>query len=135
MELIKKFDKNIVYVVKDQLKEELIEVGDKMGLDIVIRNGKFTDTQLSLKIDLRVLNDSGEAVLQMAEDFKQYAEMYGLQPSDLGKKVTYNGAKHEIVGLKPKNRKYPIIVKNLENGTKYKITAREIKLYLNENRS
>ena len=39
---------------------------------------------------------------------------------DADKIADYRGDKYTLVGYKPRNRKYPFIMKNLSNGKNYK---------------
>jgi len=65
----------------------------------------------------------GESADKIAWD--KHCVHYGLQPEDFGKTVTIGfGRVYKLVGLKPRNRKYPIIGEC--HGKRYKVPAEEI---------
>jgi hypothetical protein len=68
---------------------------------------------------------------QIERDFRLHASRYGLHPTDLGREVTiaFSGVprKYVIVGAKPRNHKYPILLRKLRNGTVYKFPADKVK--------
>lgn len=59
--------------------------------------------------------------------FRCYAQRYGLLPDDYN--AVYrntDGTPYQIIGLNPKNRKYNIIVSNMETGEVYKTTPKHV---------
>lgn len=58
------------------------------------------------------------------EKFTANCRKYDLQPSDFMKVYTNKrtGEKVQLVGILPKSKKYPILIKNLKSDTKYKVT-------------
>lgn len=62
----------------------------------------------------------------MKDDWSDFCHVYGLAPSDLGRKIIVNGKAFTLSGIKPNNRKYPILGKNT-NGTLYKFDPVTVK--------
>lgn len=61
--------------------------------------------------------------------FRMHCRRYGLEPEDFGKKLD-NG--EIITGLRPKNRKYPIILFNPETGKNMKATPSWVKDHMED---
>lgn len=102
--------------VRVDITDALKEVGAKYGLSFRATNISYTSTNATIKLEASCLTPSGEVIFKEAEDFKKMAELYGLKPEDLGKTFEYiDGINYQIVGLKPKSRRYPILCKNLQN--------------------
>lgn len=61
----------------------------------------------------------GKSQEQLA--FEEHCYSFGYTPEDYGKRYTsFDGKMFEFVGFNPRARKYPFLVKNLENGKIYK---------------
>lgn len=54
--------------------------------------------------------DTRQSTILSSTNFYNHCSKYGLQESDFGRKIG-NGS-HTIVGIKPNNRKYPILLLN-----------------------
>ncbi len=95
---------------------------NEVGLELVVGDGHFTKKNYSFKAEVRVQSEDGAEDItntRIAVDFKRYARRYGLKPADLGRKfkdvssgLTWANEVLQVLGAKPKNRKYPIIVGN-----------------------
>lgn len=86
--------------------------------------GRYDANSLTLKIEFRekAKHDSGVEMTREAEDFIRDAHFYGLKAEDLGRVVdSPRLGKIQIVGLKTRARKFPIIAKQVATGKMYKI--------------
>jgi hypothetical protein len=98
---------------------------------IALKGGTYSDNNISSRIVISVKGDDGEIVTKEAEDFKRYATTYGLKPEDLGERFQdFNQKEFEIVGCKPRSRKYPILVKEVRTGKLVKFGHKAVKSYL-----
>lgn len=116
----------------EALKPELEVIGKKLGFKITVGNGKFLDV-LELKLVCSPIDaETGEVVNREAEDFKRLCRFYGLDPTDLNKcfRNPADGRVYEVIGLKSKGKKYPIICKKMSDGKRYKFMASTINSYL-----
>lgn len=75
-----------------------------------------TDFRCTMKCNK---NDVG-ASNPLELEWNKKCDLYGFSPDDLHKKVRLDSGVHEIIGLKPSNRKYPIITRNINNNKQYK---------------
>lgn len=110
---ISKFDRQNIRVVEAAFKEKLAKINAEMekefGVSVnLMPGGNFGVTEINSKLQFTI-----QGVNPLAEDFKQYCALYGLNESDLNKTFNYKGATWEIVGLNIGRRKYPIVCKNL----------------------
>lgn len=80
-----------------------------------------------LTLEFSKADADGNLETKMAKDFRYSAVAYGLEPDDLGARYTsFSGSVLEIVGLKPRNRKYPIIVRNINTDQRFKVSELEV---------
>lgn len=65
-----------------------------------------------------------------AEDFKRFAALEGLQPSDLGRRFVIGGNTYEICGYKPRCYKNPIIAKDVRTNRTFKFPTNTVRFHL-----
>ena len=95
----------------------------KYGVEIELGNIRYTSDSFTSKI--KVLNKvEGKSVTQV--EFDKYCGLFGLTPSDYGRKFTSNGRVFTLTGIKPSRRKYPISGTG-QRGGKYKFTESVVK--------
>jgi hypothetical protein len=95
-------------------------------LKIAAKGGTIGKTFVNLKIEFAEVGESGVVESREVADFKALAKLYGLSADDLGKQFVSRGERYEIVGLKPKSHKFPILGQN-RNGKVYKFPAESVK--------
>jgi hypothetical protein len=71
----------------------------------------------------------GQFETAMEGDFRFHARSYGFDPDDYGARFVQNGMTFEIVGCKPRNRKYPIIAKNVVTQETFKFAVETVAAY------
>ena len=54
------------------------------------------------------------AEAQMEKDFLAHSYKFGIANSDLGRKYDLTGETVQVIGLKPRNTRYPVIVRSLD---------------------
>lgn len=90
--------------------------------DVKIDLGKITYSDDSFTAKVSVANTDAEP--QEVKDFKQYANLVGLEPEDLGKTFKSNGKVFTITGLNLGRRKYPISATS--EGRSYKFNDSDV---------
>ena len=131
MSQINSINPSVCRILRDEMDAALKAVGDKYGITIAVGGGKYTDSNVTFKVEAAVVNEDGQKLGKDAVAFQQNARYYGLTPEDLFKEFTFQGVTHQIVGLKPQSRKFPILAKNLRDGKTYKMTASSVCTALN----
>jgi len=128
---------NECQAIRMAVANALRAVEEEMGVSINLGHMTYTGSEVRCKMTTRVaqtltLTDGvlANAPSQMERDFIEQAHVYGLDASDLHNNVVLNGNAYEIVGLKPRSRKYPIICKRLVGGKMFKFSAGTVRFAL-----
>lgn len=118
-----KFRKDFAAAVADLEKE--------YGVDLHIGNIKYTNSDFTTKLNVVNRTATGESVdiatEKMKNDFSIYAYRYNLE-GYLGETFEYRGMKYTIIGLKPRSKKYPIVVESSKG--RFKFAANTVQLAL-----
>lgn len=128
------FDKPTTRKIVSRIEEYLQNLSGELDVHIKAENAKFSSTNITLKLDISVLDADGKAMTREVQDFKIYAPSHGLSPDDLYGQFTYLGKRYELVGYKPNSYKYPFVVKCLSNGKEYKLPACVVETALKKNK-
>ena len=87
-------------------------------------NASYSFSSINFKMSVAIENDDGVLVTPEADAFKRNARSYGFEPTDLFAEVKLSSGKRgTIIGLKTRNRKYPVIVETAQ-GT-YKLSVNQ----------
>jgi len=133
---IKQFDREECRRLGGAIEEALQKVGQQYGVHIKRGNGSFNPTSLTLKIEAAIIGENGAIKDKGSEDFKRYATMYGLQPSDLGRKFKdWSGKEFEITGLAMRRTKNPILAKNTRTGKGFVWPEKEVQVLLDKSKA
>jgi len=101
-------------------------------LDIKISVGSITYSDTDFKLQLSGVDAIAGADNFLEAEFLSKCGMYGFKPEHLGQKIRIGGDVHTIIGIKARNRKYPIITRNLKNNKEYKLTQWSVQNALDE---
>lgn len=112
------------------LRELLVEPLKARGVHLDTKNGSITPDGkiLTLKLECSLLNPDGSVESREASDFRIHCHFrihcrsFGLQPEDLNKTIQYGGRGLTIIGILPKNSRYPILVREA-GGKQLKLPA------------
>jgi len=122
---IKEFNRPACRILSKAVEAALAPVGKEFGVDFSYKGGNYSPANLTMKIEAAIIGADGQVKSREAEDFKKMAQYYGLEADDLNKEVVLNGRRGKIIGLKPRSRKYPIIVE-VENGKMFKYPVNSV---------
>ena len=126
-------EKSKIESIIKEIEEAAKKIGESHGLEIRTAGGyHYTTNNFRFQIEAAVVNDEGVAETREVEDFKHLAFRFGFQPDDLHKELIIQGRTFRIVGLKPRNFKYPIICEELGTLKQYKLGADQVKEGLKE---
>jgi len=116
---IKTFDRATVKSTRDELAAALAVVEANLGVKIDVGNARFTATNVTFKVELSVLNSTGNA-----QD-KYRVALEAFYPGWADKTVNLNnGLSGKVVGWNKRASKYPFIVETA-NG-KFKVNERTV---------
>lgn len=118
------------------LEKELKVLESKLGVSINMKGGiGYDDFSMTCKlelIDTDAVGDNVTGPLQLAVQQNETFNWFpGLTTDMIGKKFTIRGEEYEFIGIKPKAKKYPIILKRLSNGNSYKFRWSDMEVAMN----
>lgn len=118
-------DNKKVNLLKADIKKTLAAFEKKHK--VLVNIGRITYSDSDMKFKMTVAESDGKADNFLAQEFLSKCRRYGLEPESLGRLVRINGSVHKIIGLKVRNRKYPIITERQDNKKQYKLTQWQVK--------
>ena len=122
---IKSFDKKNCETIRAEVMAAVAAVMHKYDLSATYKGGRFSNERFSVNLDLDVLAvaSSGE---EMPASFPKDAARVGLPSDSYGKLFKLRGTLYKITGIKTRNRKYPVLAKNLLDGKQYKLPVSSV---------
>ena len=115
------FSKADTEILRVLINKELTEILGYDDIDIHAGNAVYTDNEIEFKLTV-----TRKGYDPMAESWKLLAKSYGLPVEALHKTVQdAHYAESKILGLMPKNRKYPVIIER--DGKRYKMSIADIR--------
>jgi len=112
------FTKQNIEDVRNDILSALKKVELKHG--VLFNLGRISYTNTDFRASLTCATNNSGAVNTLQLEWEKYCHVYGFNKTDFDKKVNLNGEVHQIIGIKSRNRKYPIITKKISNGKQYK---------------
>lgn len=115
--------KETMDVLRRDIDLHLTMVGVKHGLKLQLGGGTYQLSGEGARFRLDITDLTGPTGAQNVDElaFKQRAVWFGLKPDWLHRVFTdeVTGDQYEIIGLRPRRRKYPVVVKNMTSGKNY----------------
>jgi hypothetical protein len=127
---ITSFDRATTKALRSSLDNALKGLENQFGISIHVGNATFTPDNVTFKVNVATVGESGEVMTKEASAFQQLAKFYGLEPEHLFKTFSAAGEQYKIVGLKTKSPKFPILAKRLKDGKTYKFSEKGLSLRL-----
>ena len=120
--------------VRDDLTNDLMELGKKYGMTFQMGNIRYSTDQMKFTLTAYVNSQhtNTEKVDVNKVEFTKNAILYGLNAEDFGKEFIVAGKTYVICGLKPKARKYPILGADYQTGKVYKFGLLNVKMGMNK---
>ena len=108
--------------IQDKLKSFITEIEKEENIKIDFSNIRYNDAYYTttMKVTTLVKNQKVDVV------FEDICKTLGFKHNIIGMRFQAKGV-CEIVDIKTRNRKYPIIVKNLSDNKMYKYTSSQVK--------
>lgn len=116
--------------IRDMRKDidaALKEVAEKHCVTIEAGNASYSSKSFSLKLNITENASDGSTVSQGELDWEKSHWKFGLDKDLFGKTFKTNKGEYEIVGLKPRSYKYPVLGKSLKDGKTYKFPEATVK--------
>lgn len=100
------------------------DIEKEFGVTIANHGGTVGKHEGVIKLGVKV-NTTASGINPEEENFKRYAELFGMKPDWFGKWVPVNGTPHKIVGLNARASKNTVIIES-KRGTRYVTNAEVI---------
>jgi len=123
MKTINEFNRNNLDIMRASINSKLAELESDFNIKIKLGRIGYSDSNFTAKVECNLVKD-GQVIETIATDFDRYKDAWGLQFS-LGYTFLSNDTRYKVVGLKPRNRKYPIIAET-SSGIRYKFSENKI---------
>jgi hypothetical protein len=94
--------------IRMDLAAALHPIATKHGVKLVIGYTTYEATTMTIKVEAGVI-ENGIALTIEAREFQVNADLYGFQPTDLGRTFTHTGTTYRIIGLNPAKRSKPVL--------------------------
>ena len=109
---------------RKDFKEAVAELEKKHGISISIGRVSYNAKKFTTKMEVidSQPDEYGNVVSGEQANFNANCGHVGLSPHHYGVVFTYGKSEYKLVGIKPRNRKYPIIAENVVSGMRYKLT-------------
>ena len=129
MSVITQMDRNAAREIREILTNELPDLLAPYGLKFELGGARYDDDSVKFTgFRLMIEGALSPTVKALQEELESRAtgSKWGTAVIELDadKIADYRGDKYTLVGYKPRNRKYPFIMKNLSNGKNYKFDVR-----------
>ena len=123
-----KIDQKMLQNFREDFEDAVADLEKKYGIVIQLGHISFSDDYFDAKFTAKVGDDMEEI---RRKEFEQNCRWYDLKPTDYNREFTKDGYKYRIIGIKPENKKYPILLFNLTTGQRIKASTTWVKLCLN----
>lgn len=120
MKIINEFDRSNLDVMRSSIDSKLAELESDFNIKIKLGRIGYSDSNFTAKVECNLVKD-GQVIETIAIDFDRYKDAWGLK-FPLGFTFHMTDSMYKVIGLKPRNRKYPIICEALNNGKRYKLS-------------
>ena len=109
------FDKSTLDIVRKELNDVLSRYGAQKEIQFKIGNITYEDN--SFKTTLKAVN-VGSGYDHDKNEFEKYCWKFDLPHDAYGKVINYKGIDYRIAAIRPRARKYPVLLENLQTGEK-----------------
>lgn len=126
MVTIKQFNRKNLETMRNSINDKLSELESEFNIKIKLGRISYGDDNFTAKVETNLVKD-GKVVETIAIDFDRYKHAWGLKfPLGYTFHMNMSDSVYKVVGLKPRNRKYPIICEELSSGKRYKMSEDRI---------
>jgi hypothetical protein len=113
------FHKSTMIAVRKDIEAALQSIGKKHNVEFKVGSIGYSANEAKIKLHMYAVQEDGEVYDPKADDFKNFAGLFGLKASDFGRSFTSGRKVYTICGLDRNARKYPVLAKD-ESGVVYK---------------
>jgi hypothetical protein len=118
-------DKQTVTRIAAEAQIALNAVAEKYELTVKVGGGSYDPEAGTFKPRVEFVSEDAGAV-----KFLRYASLFGLEPTDFGKRITLKNRTFSITGINPRRPKFPIDIEEVSTGKVMKATESSVKAAL-----
>ncbi len=107
------FDKSTMEMIRKEMNDVLSRYGAPKDIQFKIGNITYDDN--SFRTTLKVVNVGNGHNPDKAE-FEKFCWKFGLPNRAYGKIINWKGIDYKIAAIRPRARKYPVLLENLQTG-------------------
>ena len=124
------FNNNNVKIVVQKIKEAVLDVSMKYGVDITLEDVKYSDVSFTCTLQGIISDSEIQSMIRKAEHKQvlDYCNAHGMQDM-YGKEIVIEGVLYKVVGL-TKNLADTFLIESTESGAKYPIATSVLFKYL-----
>ena len=130
MKTLQQFNPVNLKKIREAINNRLSFLELDYNIKIKFGNISYGDNNFSGQVKCDLVVD-GKVMEAITSDFENYKDAWGLK-FPLGFTFHDDDSIYKVVGLKTRNRKFPIICESLGNGKRYKLTRKFINLKYEE---
>jgi len=125
--ILANFDKNTLVIFRRKLEEMFDQFQQDTGVKLKIGTIRYDDRTLRTTLEgcTETVDGTGDTFEKITWD--RCCGRYGLKPEHFGQTIDLGfGRKYKLVGIKSRNRKYPILAQK-DDGKRYKLTSADVR--------
>ena len=122
MKPLKKITRASCKTVRAELNKELVSIGAKLGLDISAGNASYDDDSITFKVKCSLAG-----VDIAAKEFERVCYQFNLPASAYRAEFNWNGKMWNLIGLKTRSPKLPIIACRVGESDQYKLPEKAVR--------
>lgn len=112
---------------RKDLDEALSDLMDQYGFRLEQGNLRYSSSEMSMRLTFKDGGNLSENEFLKKEFVKNSVHCPRINEEDFGQKFKLNGNVFKLIKINSKARKYPLVVKQLNNGKQYKIATKVYK--------
>ncbi len=124
--MMKTLNRSNVREMSEAFTKALQTLENQFGVKVSYKSGRFSSTNVTFKFEAAVIGAAGEIFNKERQDFKTYAFRFNLKPEWLDQEFSWAGNTYRVDGLKTRCWKSPVLVTQVRNGKKYKMSDRMV---------
>ena len=119
------FNKANMKHVRAELEKALAEFGEKFDVSINVGTIRYSEDSFNCKLNAaRVVEGMSFRENEIAKAWVENVYRFNLSADAFGQKFIMDHEIVTVIGLKPRNSKYPVIVKTEHGDKQYKLSVR-----------
>ncbi len=132
--MITEITRTNIKTLGDEIEVALQSIAAKHGVRIEVKGGNFGSKNALLRVEIATIGQNGVALTKEAKAFLDYAELNGLQKTDLGRTFkNHDGFEYLIIGYNPR-KKNGILATQVHTNKNYAFPLSVVRNFLNAQR-